>query len=530
MSGSLLTQTDPYLPNPPVEQVNQQLEYLSGNQPLQALDAKFIKVTPANGGTFTKQSNMIEFRIPKMARSFIDGTQTKLNVTLEIKPVVKTGEATAYGCYATGSFQNAISRFEVLSSSGEVLENITHYNRNYYPLSMVYCNSNQVMGAGSIVDLYATSANTQASGQGTGKKLTDATNPAAGTAFTVEKQKISIPISLSSLFGAGANKAIPVGMMSEGLHCRVYLTTQVPEMYYALATAGAAASYDSTSDYSVTNVSMEIKALTYSREGFAMIEKNIGRGMISWNATQFISNSANVQPNANNLNVLLPNTNYRDVKAMLFSTYYSDITPATYTFASLQSGLYKYNVLVNGDTFWNGRSIGNNNTDNLNNSRAEFAMNLLAIQQNSSNYWEANSQLSTSNYFSKSNTAVYGSPGFTAYGGNATIALTGPSATPDCLIATLVNEPVGVVTNTSATQGQTGVTPPYVYTGISCLKSTDKSRRLVGTDLRGRQVVVTQEKWNTIAGTTKDDILHCTLSVGVKFELDPKTGVIRRIC
>ena len=104
MSGSLLTQTSPYLPNPPVEQINQQLEYLSGNQPLQALDAKFIKITPANGGTFNKQSNMIEFRIPKMARSFIDGTQTKLNVTLEIKPVVKTGETVAYGCYATGSF------------------------------------------------------------------------------------------------------------------------------------------------------------------------------------------------------------------------------------------------------------------------------------------------------------------------------------------------------------------------------------------------------------------------------------------
>ena len=165
-----------------------------------------------------------------------------------------------------------------------------------------------------------------------------------------------------------------------------------------------------------------------------MIEKNIGRGMISWNATQFISNSANVQPNANNLNVLLPNTNYRDVKAMLFSTYYSDITPTTYTFASLQSGLYKFNVLVNGDTFWNGRSVGNNNTDNLNNSRAEFVMNLLAIQQNSSNYWEANSQLSTTTYFAKANGAIIGCPGFTAYGGNANITLTGPSATPDCFM------------------------------------------------------------------------------------------------
>lgn len=528
MSGSLLTQTSPYLPDPPVEQINQQLEYLSGNQPLQALDAKFIKVTPANGGTFNKQSNMIEFRIPKMARSFIDGTQTKLNVTLEIKPVVKTAETVAYGCYATGSFQNAISRFEVLSSSGEVLENIINYNRNYYPLSQVYCNTNQLLGAGSIVDLYSTPGNNNPGGQAGGKKLTDATDPAAGTAFTVAKQTLSIPISLSSLFGPGANKAIPVGLMSEGLHCRLYLTTQVPEMYYSMAASSASvpfvASYDPTSDYSVTNVSMEIKALTYSKEGFAMIEKNIGRGMISWNANQFISNTANVAPNANNLNVLLPNTNYRDVKAIILSTYYSDITPNTFTFASLQSGLYKYNVLVNGDTYWNGRSIGNNNTDNLNNSRAEFVMNLLALQQNSSNYWEANSQMATQYRFGTEATSIATAPHFTSYGGNLQTN-TGPSTIPDCTIGSL-NAGYGTVSN-----GINGsVTPPYIYSGISCLKSTDKSRRLVGTDLRGRQVVVTMEKWSTIPNTTKDDIIHATMTVGVRFELDPRTGVIRRIC
>jgi hypothetical protein len=528
MSGSLLTQTSPYLPNPPVEQINQQLEYLSGNQPLQALDSRFIKVTPANGGTFNKQSNMIEFRIPKMARSFIDGTQTKLNVTLEIKPVVKTAETVAYGCYATGSFQNAISRFEVLSSSGEVLENIINYNRNYYPLSQVYCSSNQLLGAGSIVDLYSTPADNNPGGQAGGTKLTDATDPAAGTAFTVEKQTLSIPISLSSLFGPGANKAIPVGLMSEGLHCRLYLTTQVPEMYYSMAASTATvpfvASYDATSDYSVTNVSMEIKALTYSRDGFSMIEKNIGRGMISWNANQFISNTANVAPNANNANVLLPNTNYRDVKAIILSTYYSDITANTFTFASLQSGLYKYNVLVNGDTYFNGRSIGNNNTDNLNNSRAEFVMNLLALQQNSSNYWEANSQIATQYRFGLEATSIATAPNFTAYGGNLQTN-TGPSTVPNCTIASL-NGGYGTVSN-----GVNGsVTPPYMYAGISCLKSTDKSRRLVGTDLRGRQVVVNLERWTTIPNTTKDDILHTCMTVGVKFELDPKTGVIRRIC
>jgi len=151
-------------------------------------------------------------------------------------------------------------------------------------------------------------------------------------------------------------------------------------------------------------------------------------------------------------------------------------------------------------------------------------MNLLALQQNSSNYWEANSQISTQYRFGLEATSIATAPNFTTYGGNLQTN-TGPSTIPDCTISSL-NAGYGTVSN-----GINGsVTPPYIYAGISCLKSTDKSRRLVGTDLRGRQVVVNMEKWNTIANTTKDDILHATMSVGVRFELDPKTGVIRRVC
>jgi hypothetical protein len=89
-------------------------------------------------------------------------------------------------------------------------------------------------------------------------------------------------------------------------------------------------------------------------------------------------------------------------------------------------------------------------------------------------------------------------------------------------------------TGADSIQGNKGVSPPYIYCGISCLKSTDKSRRLVGTDLRGRQVVVSMRRQNAIprvgTGATANDVFHASLQIGVRFDLDPKSGVLRRVC
>ena len=135
MSGSVLSQTAEYLPQPPVETINQQVEYLSANQQLQAINQKHVKITPCNGNKFSKSSNMIEFRIPKFHHGFIDGTQTKLNLTLDIKPVKTASNTVAYGCYSTGSIQNSFKKWEVIHN-GEVLESAHDYGRQYYPLSV----------------------------------------------------------------------------------------------------------------------------------------------------------------------------------------------------------------------------------------------------------------------------------------------------------------------------------------------------------------------------------------------------------
>jgi len=537
MSGSVLTQTDSYLPNPEVEPLNSGLEYLSANQSLQALDCKYTKVTPSNGGTFNKTANMIEFRIPRIERGMIDGTQTRLNLNLLPQPSNK-GATQKMGVYATGSFQNAISKIEVLSASGEVLENITDYNRCYHPMSVCYCNTEQLSGAPSVVDLYCSANHVQPGGMATGKKLSQDTDPAAPTAtgannLVCATQYLSIPLSLSSLFGPSASKSIPVGLMREGLHVRVYTTSVLPELMIAIPTtaptpgvASTAVYVDADSNYKITNVSLEIKTLTFSQPGWEMVKRAIGPGNISWNANQVISNSVNSNPADLDVNLLLPNTNYRDVKSMIFSTYYSTIAANTVTFASLMTGTFMMNVLVNGEQYWCTRDQGVDIKDNLYNSRADMVMNLLGLQQNSSDLWQCNSQLAPE-YSDGTVVPTLRGINYSPYG-SWIQSDAGVLIAPSCRIGELQ------ATSADTTQGFKGVSPPYVYCGISCLKSTDKSRRLVGTDLRGRQVVLNMRRQNQIVrvgtGATSNDVVHASLQIGVRFDLDPKTGVLRRVC
>ncbi len=517
MSGSVLSQTAEYLPQPPVETINQSVEYLSANQQLQAINAKHVKITPANGNKFSKTSNMIEFRVPKFHHGFIDGTQTKLNLTLDIKPVKVASNTVAFGCYATGSFQNAIKKFEVLHN-GEVLESCHDYGRQYYPLSVCSMTPNQLMGAGSVVDLYANTFQQMPGALISGKKLTDSTNPTGTTAFTPLQQKISIPLSLSSLFGPGANKAIPSGMLREGLVVRLTLTDVIPEMYYTIAGDGTSTGLlDSSSDYSVTDVSLEIKSLIFSIPAFEQIKRSCGRGLVSWNGVQYMSNASNVAPGNNNANLLMPNTNYRDCRCAIVSSYYSSIASNTVTFASLQAGWYKGNILVNGDTYWNGRSIGTPDGSNLVGSRSEAVMGLVGLSRNASEVFQCDTQFGVQSQFG----ATVGAKGWDANATDADSA-TGPSSAPSC-----ESEDIGSITDT--VYGRSNAGGPYVYWGINMLRSTDKSRRLVGTDLRGRQCVVNYQRQNTIPTSADDDVIFTTLVVGCRFDLDPETGTIHRI-
>ena len=517
MSGSVLSQTAEYLPNPPVEQVNQSVEYLSANQQLQAINAKHIKITPANGNTFSKSSNMIEFRIPKFHHGFIDGTQTKLNLTLDIKPVKTSTNTVAFGCYSTGSFQNAIKKWEVLHN-GEVLESCHDYGRQYFPLSVCSMTNNQLLGAGSVVDTYANTLQQRKGGLNSGAKLTNAINPTGTTAFTPIQQKISIPISLSSLFGPGANKAIPSGMLREGLVVRLTITDVIPEMYYTIAGDGTSAGLlDSSSDYSVTNVSLEVKALIFSIPAFEQIKRSCGRGLISWNGGQFMSNASNVPPGNNNANLLMPNTNYRDCRCAVVSSYYSSIASNTVTFASLQAGWYRGNILVNGDTYWNGRSIGTPDGSNLRGSRSEAVMGLVALSRNASEIFQCDTQFGVQYQEGANLTAKN-------WDANATDApaSTGPSSVPSCLASAIGSD-------SDTVYARTNCAGPYVYWGVNMLRSTDKSRRLVGTDLRGRQCVINYQRNNTIPSSADDDVIFTTLVVGCRFDLDPETGTIHRI-
>ena len=186
-------------------------------------------------------------------------------------------------------------------------------------------------------------------------------------------------------------------------------------------------------------------------------------------------------------------------------------------------GLHHAQVLVNGDCYWNTRPQGNYQT-NLRNQVPDFAMNLTGLVRNAADIFEVNTQLEVGH---NTGNVVGKTEGFNTYAQDESASFFqppgGPSAIPDC------EQRYAGLSIADTSQNQTGVSPSYVYWGQNCLRSTDKSRRLVGTDLRGRQVVAMMERYNTIPSTTLDQVLFGSLACGVRFDLDPSTGLVRRV-
>ena len=66
-------QKEQFLPVEADEEINQSVEYLAQRQPVQPVTSKDIKITPSNGGVFTKNSEFIEFRINPQHNTFLHG-------------------------------------------------------------------------------------------------------------------------------------------------------------------------------------------------------------------------------------------------------------------------------------------------------------------------------------------------------------------------------------------------------------------------------------------------------------------------
>tara|TARA_R110002012_G_scaffold109277_2_gene253006 strand:- start:1017 stop:2564 length:1548 start_codon:yes stop_codon:yes gene_type:complete len=509
-------QNETFLPIEPEDEINQSVEYLAARQPVQSSSHLAIKITPSNGGVFTKDSEFIEMRLNPQHNTFVDGTSTLLNFTFTAKPVKVTADATFFNCHSAGQAMGLFKRITV-SVGGLELENITNQNRIFYIMSGLYANGNQLRSSNTVSDLFGVnSGESQANRVG---RLVAGVDGAPTSATPTEIPiKVSVPITLSALLGPGGRKCLPIGMLREAIVVRFYTVDTSAEAYYALSpTAGTSLAIDSSSNFEIKNVSMEVKAVRFDDRQFEYIRNNTPDNMLTWDATTFICNNNNVAPQNANTQTLLGNTNYVDVKSVVFGTYYSQILDGkTLTYESVFPGLFRANVLLNGQPVL-ARPIGVNNTSNLNASVPQFMANLISVSRNGLDIFEANTcavptdvNLNTGQNQSYS---PYATGGVDA-GGIFPIA--GPQDIPNSQ-GPWTNKTAGVP-----------ITPAFFVWGLSLLNSQDVSRKLVGRNLIGKQVVVEMTKHNAIGAEALSQVLMSILTVGVKYHLDVRTGELRR--
>ncbi len=190
-------------------------------------------------------------------------------------------------------------------------------------------------------------------------------------------------------------------------------------------------------------------------------------------------------------------------------TWYSDITGSTITYASVQPGVYKYNVSCDGQ-FLLSRDVGNNNLAELHNSDALMVANLLSITRNACDLWEGDVQLNNGAYHvGRFNPYAVSTP-------TGSFPAAGPNATPTCLVSQFRGDSIKPTD------------PDCYYTGISTLTSKDMSRKLTGTDFKGKQIVCHVRRHNAVPTTSAKQIYHSVLHIGCKIILE--NGELRREC
>ena len=488
--------------------VNEQTEYQPGNQPVQPEACASIKYNPVNGNSFTKDSDYIQFTIRPQARTWLDGSKTTLNLKFKALPDQGTGTATMSIFSTRCGIQGAISRL-VVTNSGNTLEDVTSYNRAYALVNNMYASTSQLRSAPSVRDITSDGEGVLQPGRQTGRRMTTATADSA--TLTCNEYECSVPISLSSLFGPSSRKSLPLGKITEPIDVKIYLTSHCPEVYYSKSGASASAPYDlSLSDYQITSVSLECHQVRFSESVTAVVDAASGSGSNhEWDADQLSSSLNNITPSLQQDQILLSNTQFRDCKSIMNQTWYSDITGSTITYASVQPGVYKYNVSCDGQ-FLLSRDVGNNNLAELHNSDALMVANLLSITRNACDLWEGDVQLNNGAYHvGRFNPYAVSTP-------TGSFPAAGPNATPTCLVSQFRGDSIKPTD------------PDCYYTGISTLTSKDMSRKLTGTDFKGKQIVCHVRRHNAVPTTSAKQIYHSVLHIGCKIILE--NGELRREC
>ena len=487
--------------------VNSQTELQPSNQQVTPLATSSVKYNPINGGKFTKNSDFVEFSIRPQRNCYIDGSKTVLNLKFKALPDVGSS-TTAMGIYSTRcGVQSVISQL-VVTNSGNTLEFVNGYNRAYAIVSNMYASSAQMRSAPSVTDI-TNDAVDGVFGRVAGVKMSAATDavPTTGTTIECTEYECSVPISLSALFGGSSKKCIPIGKLNEPIDIKLYLTSNVNDVYMSKIQGNALINYDmDKSDYEITDVSLECHQVRFTDSVDDIVSAASGGKSLTWDCDQLSSCFNNIIPSLQQDQILLSNTQFNNVKSIMNGTYYSQQIGNTVTYASIQPGLYLYNCSVDGQ-YLMARDVGTNAPTSLHNSDALFAANLLSITRNACDLWESGNQLSNG-----SKTAGRHQP----YDrDNKYYPTAGPAQTPSCTAGNFL-----AIANKA-------VDSDYLYTGLSTLVSKDMSRELKGRNFKGKQVVMHLRRHNAIDDTTPQ-IYHSLLHIGCKMILED--GSLRREC
>ena len=490
--------------------VNSQTEYQPANQQVTPLQSHSVKYNPVNGGKFTKHSDFIQFSIRPQKNTYIDGSKTVLNLKFKALPDIGTS-TTAMGIYSTRcGIQGAISQL-VVTNSGNTLEFVTGYNRAYAIVSNMYASSAQFRSAPSVTDI-TNDATNGVFGRVAGVKMSPLTDPAGGTALTCEEYECSVPISLSALFGGSSKKCIPIGKLNEPIDIKLYLTSNVNDVYMSKTSTNGAANYDmDKSDYQITDVSLECHQVRFTDSVDDIVSAASGGKSLTWDCDQLSSSFNNIIPSLQQDQILLSNTQFNNVKSIMNGTYYSQQVGNTVTYASLQPGLYLYNASVDGQ-YLMARDVGTNAPTSLHNSDALFAANLLSITRNACDLWESGNQLS--------NGAKYAGRHQPYDQDDKFYPTAGPSQSPSCVAGDFL-------AGEGTEKINSAIDSDYIYTGLSTLVSKDMSRELKGRNFKGKQVVMHLRRHNQVTDTTPQ-IYHSLLHIGCKMILED--GSLRREC
>ena len=485
-------------------EVERTIEYQARNAHVEAIQCNRIKHTPINGSTFTKSSNYIEFRLNNDG-TFIDAPRTRLNLVFSAKSDV--AGSGVHGVYTSPSIWSVFTSWEV-RQGGNILERSQDANRMYTALSKVYSSTIQNETIGSITDLINPPNSNIPNQCAVGVKIStgaDSTKPAFKT------RTISVPITLSNLFGPSARKSYPNALLRESTTIRLYLTPNVEEVLYAMS-VGATPTYDSAATYVLTDVSLEMVHIRYGPDVMSRIRDNMNDSEVSWDGVQSIS-SINSISYANTARCILPNTSYSDVRNVIINQFYPVLASNSVSMGcSPLNGTYQSQLFLDGNPIARNRPIGAQYANNPIASVPELAQSVLDLNRPFCVVDDTNTQIGLSRGNKTASKLCYTNC-------NTKGATSRPYEIPSSAVPIISNFPL---------TADTPVAPYFGLVGFNLVRNGDPSRASIGHDCRGRQLVYEARQTNTITDTNLC-MVQAIMCVGVKYVLDTRSGILRTI-